>query len=72
MELGRVERGGSFSCRGLTVASHGRHAPPVPGGRCLAILCRYALYGEGTVDTSLNRFGDSYAIRGTVGLRYTW
>ncbi|CEJ12344.1 Outer membrane protein IcsA autotransporter precursor [bacterium YEK0313] len=33
---------------------------------------RYALYGEGTVDTSLNRFGDSYAIRGTVGLRYTW
>ena len=33
---------------------------------------RYALYGEGTVDTSLNRFGDSYSIRGTVGLRYTW
>ena len=33
---------------------------------------RYALYGEGTIDTSLNRFGDSYAIRGTVGFRHTW
>ena len=33
---------------------------------------RYALYGEGTIDTSLNRFGESYSIRGTVGFRSTW
>lgn len=29
---------------------------------------KYALYGEATVDTSLNNFGDSYTLTGRIGL----
>lgn len=29
---------------------------------------RYALFGEATVDTSLNNFGDSYTLTGRIGL----
>jgi len=30
---------------------------------------KYTVYGEGSANTSLNRFGDSYAIAGNVGVR---
>lgn len=33
---------------------------------------KYSLYGEGSVNTSLNHFGDSYTYKGTVGLRVKW
>ncbi|MBX8827119.1 autotransporter outer membrane beta-barrel domain-containing protein [Ochrobactrum sp. SFR4] len=33
---------------------------------------KYALYGEGTINTSLNHFADSYAFKGTVGFRAKW
>lgn len=33
---------------------------------------KYSLYGEGSVNTSLNHFGDSYSYKGTVGLRVKW
>ena len=33
---------------------------------------RYSVYGEGSINTSLKHFGDSYAYKGTVGLRVKW
>ncbi len=33
---------------------------------------KVSLYGEGSVSTSLNHFGDSYAYKGTIGLRVKW
>jgi fibronectin-binding autotransporter adhesin len=33
---------------------------------------KYSLYGEGTVNTSLADFGDSYVLKGTAGLRVKW
>jgi fibronectin-binding autotransporter adhesin len=33
---------------------------------------RYAIYGEATARTSLEDFGDSYALGGSVGFRMTW
>lgn len=33
---------------------------------------KYALYGEGSINTSLNNFADSYSVKGTVGLRVKW
>lgn len=33
---------------------------------------RYSLFGEGLVNTSLNNFGDSYTLKGNVGLRVNW
>ncbi|KAA0971939.1 autotransporter outer membrane beta-barrel domain-containing protein [Aureimonas fodinaquatilis] len=33
---------------------------------------RYSLYGEGLVSTALDNFGDSYALKGTVGFRANW
>lgn len=33
---------------------------------------KYSVYGEAIAYTSLNSFGDSYAIKGTVGLRIKW
>ncbi len=33
---------------------------------------KYSIYGEGTVNTSLKNFGDSYAYKGTVGFRFKW
>lgn len=33
---------------------------------------RFSLYGEGLYSTALNNFGDSYTVRGTLGLRYNW
>ncbi len=33
---------------------------------------KYSLYGEGSIDTSLASFGDSYAYKGTVGFRVKW
>ena len=30
---------------------------------------KYALYGEGSINTSLNHFSDSYAIKGNVGFK---
>ncbi len=32
----------------------------------------YALYGEGSLNTSLNNFADSYTIKGTAGFRIRW
>lgn len=29
---------------------------------------KYALYGEATINTSLNNFGDSYTLTGRIGL----
>lgn len=33
---------------------------------------KYSLYGEGSINTSLADFGDSYAYKGTVGFRVKW
>lgn len=33
---------------------------------------KYSVYGEGLVNTSLNNFGDSYSLKGTVGFRVKW
>ncbi len=32
----------------------------------------YAVYGQGTLNTSLTHFGDSYSLAGTVGFRKWW
>ncbi len=32
----------------------------------------YSIFGEGSVNTSLNHFGDSYSYKGTVGFRVKW
>ncbi|WP_425598159.1 autotransporter outer membrane beta-barrel domain-containing protein [Brucella intermedia] len=33
---------------------------------------KYAIYGEGSVNTALNHFADSYALKGTVGFKVKW
>lgn len=33
---------------------------------------KYALYGEGSLNTSLSNFAKSYAVKGTVGFRARW
>nr|WP_204333947.1 hypothetical protein [Rhizobium ruizarguesonis] len=33
---------------------------------------KYSIYGEVSANTSLQSFGDSYSINGTVGLRVKW
>ncbi len=33
---------------------------------------KYALYGEGSVNTSLNHFADSYTIKGNLGFKMKW
>ncbi|MDR0251893.1 MAG: autotransporter outer membrane beta-barrel domain-containing protein, partial [Brucellaceae bacterium] len=33
---------------------------------------KYSLYGEGSVNTSLSHFGDSYTYKGTLGFRVKW
>ena len=33
---------------------------------------KYAVYGEGAINTALNHFADSYALKGTVGFKVKW
>ncbi|MFQ0814727.1 hypothetical protein AVM02_12525 [Brucella anthropi] len=33
---------------------------------------KYALYGEGSVNTSLNHFANSYTLKGTAGFKVAW
>lgn len=33
---------------------------------------KYSVYGEGSINSSVNRFGDSYGYKGIVGLRIKW
>ncbi|WP_143128775.1 autotransporter outer membrane beta-barrel domain-containing protein, partial [Brucella rhizosphaerae] len=33
---------------------------------------KYALYGEGSINTSLTNFADSYALKATIGFRTKW
>lgn len=33
---------------------------------------KYSIYGEGTLNTSLTHFTDSYAVKGNVGFRVNW
>ncbi len=33
---------------------------------------KYAVYGEGSINTSLNHFADSYALKATVGFKLKW
>lgn len=33
---------------------------------------KYSIYGEGLINTSINNFGDSYTLKGTVGFRMKW
>ncbi|UWF60421.1 autotransporter family protein [Brucella sp. 2716] len=33
---------------------------------------KYAVYGEGMINSSLNHFADSYALKGTVGFKARW
>lgn len=33
---------------------------------------KYAIYGEGSINTALNHFADSYALKGTVGFKAKW
>lgn len=41
-------------------------------GGTWALNDRFSLYGEGLYSTALADFGDSYTVRGTLGLRYNW
>lgn len=42
------------------------------GGTYAWANSKYALYGEGSVNTSLNHFANSYALKGTVGFKMSW
>ncbi|WP_318580689.1 autotransporter outer membrane beta-barrel domain-containing protein [Ochrobactrum sp. AN78] len=33
---------------------------------------KYALYGEGSINTAVNHFADSYTLKGNVGFRVNW
>lgn len=33
---------------------------------------KYAIYGEGSVNSSVKHFGDSYGYKGTLGFRFRW
>nr|WP_286167671.1 autotransporter outer membrane beta-barrel domain-containing protein [Ochrobactrum sp. 3-3] len=33
---------------------------------------KYAVYGEGSINTALNHFADSYSLKGTVGFKVKW
>jgi len=33
---------------------------------------KYSIYGEGSVNTSLAEFGDSYSYKGNIGFRVKW
>lgn len=33
---------------------------------------QFSIFGEAKVDTSLNNFGDSYNVKGNIGLRIKW
>lgn len=33
---------------------------------------KYALNGEGSVNTSLDHYADSYALKGAVGFKMSW
>ena len=33
---------------------------------------KYAIYGEGSINTALNQFADSYSLKGTVGFKVKW
>lgn len=33
---------------------------------------KYAVYGEGSINTSLNHFANSYAVKGSVGFKVKW
>ncbi|WP_247645095.1 autotransporter outer membrane beta-barrel domain-containing protein [Brucella pituitosa] len=33
---------------------------------------KYAIYGEGSVNTSLNHFADSYSLKGNIGFKVKW
>lgn len=33
---------------------------------------KYALYGEGSLNTSFKHFADSYSLKGTAGFRVRW
>ncbi|MFD1792208.1 autotransporter outer membrane beta-barrel domain-containing protein [Ochrobactrum teleogrylli] len=33
---------------------------------------QYALFGEGTINSSLKNFGDDHSLKGTIGFRKTW
>ncbi|HHV67161.1 MAG TPA: autotransporter outer membrane beta-barrel domain-containing protein [Ochrobactrum intermedium] len=33
---------------------------------------KYAIYGEGSINTSLNHFADSYALKGNLGFKVKW
>lgn len=33
---------------------------------------KYALYGEGSINTSFQNFADSYTVKGNVGLLIRW
>lgn len=33
---------------------------------------KYAVYGEGSINTALNHFADSYALKGTAGFKVKW
>lgn len=41
-------------------------------GGNLSLDTNYAIYGQGSFDTSLNHPGDSYSLSGTIGLRRWW
>ncbi|KAA9354530.1 autotransporter outer membrane beta-barrel domain-containing protein, partial [Ochrobactrum quorumnocens] len=42
------------------------------GGRYAWADNKYALYGEGSVNTSLNHFADSYSLKGNLGFKVNW
>jgi outer membrane autotransporter protein len=42
------------------------------GGTYAWANSKYAIYGQGSIDTSLTHFADNYALKGTVGFKMNW
>ena len=42
------------------------------GGTYMWAGQKYSIYGEGSINTSLNHFADSYVLKGSAGFRMKW
>lgn len=56
----------------FTVANDRTWAGIGAGGTYSWAANKYAIYGEGLINTSLHDFANSYAVKGTIGLRVRW
>ena len=70
--ISRTARASTSPVRLSTARSRRCGAGSALGGTYAWADDKYALYGEALAKTSLEDFGDSYAISGTVGFKTTW